>query len=155
MIIEGRLFDDVWWGKAEPISITAYRRTSSDARDARLRFAKGQVDSKVGIIRNIRFNNIICKSENGVFLSGEENKIMNILFENISLEIDKTTQFMGAQYDKRPCAGEGIIKERTSGFYLRNAHNVTLRNCRIIWGNNKPDYFGYALASKNVTDLKI
>jgi len=42
IIIEGRLFDDVWWGKAEPIYVTAYKRQPGNARDANWRFAKGQ-----------------------------------------------------------------------------------------------------------------
>jgi polygalacturonase len=47
MIIEGHLFSDVWWGKAEPIYITAYRRAKINHKDANWRFEgryRGRVD---------------------------------------------------------------------------------------------------------------
>lgn len=34
MIIESHLFSDVWWGKAEPIYVTAYRRAKINHKDA-------------------------------------------------------------------------------------------------------------------------
>ena len=40
IFVEGRLFDDLWWGKAEPIYVTAYKRKASAGKDANIRFCK-------------------------------------------------------------------------------------------------------------------
>lgn len=71
MIIEGHLFSDVWWGKAEPIYVTAYRRASVNNKDANWRFPKGATEGRAGEVKNIHFSNIKCTSENGVYVSGE------------------------------------------------------------------------------------
>jgi hypothetical protein len=47
------------------------------------------------------------------------------------------------------------VKGRTSGFYFDKAINITVRNCSVQWGNNRPDYFAYAMESGDVAGLKI
>jgi hypothetical protein len=156
MIIESQLFSDVWWGKAEPIYITAYRRAAGNNKDANWRFAKGQTVGKVGTVKNIFFNNIKCTSENGVYVSAESaDKISNVVFDNVDVQINKVTKNAGGIYDRRPSEVEGMVKGRTSGFYFDKASNITIRNCSVQWGNNRPDYFAYALESGDVVGLRI
>ncbi len=155
IIIESRLFDDVWWGKAEPIYITAYKRQPGNARNANWRFAKGQTIGKVGKVKNIGFTNITAKSENGIFVGGEKGKIHDILFNGINLEIEKTTQYQGGQYDLRPSDTEGIKVADTSGFYFENAGNIHLKACKISWGKQKAGYFGHAIYASGVDNLLI
>jgi polygalacturonase len=155
IIIEGRLFDNVWWGKAEPIYVTAYKRQPGNARDANWRFAKGQTTGNVGVVRNILFSNITAKSENGVYVGGEPGKISNIRFNNIDLEIEKTTQFEGGQYDLRPSDTVGILNTGTSGFYLNEASKISLQNCTVRWGKNTPSYFEHAVKAFNIKELAI
>ncbi|MGC4102174.1 glycoside hydrolase family 28 protein [Ferruginibacter sp.] len=156
MIIEGHLFSDVWWGKAEPIYITAYRRASGNHKDANWRFPKGATEGRVGAVKNIFFSNIKCTSENGVYISAESNdKLSNIVFDNVDVFIDKTTNIEGGVYDRRPCAVEGFVKGSTAGFYFDAALSISVRNCSVQWGNNKPAYFTYALESKNIDALKL
>ena len=155
IIIESRLFDNVWWGKAEPIYVTAFKRQPGNARDANWRFAKGQTSGKVGTIKNVLFSNITAKSENGVFVGGEEGKIENIRFQNIQLEINKKTQYKGGIYDLRPSDTVGILESGSSGFYFDTASNIQLRNCSVKWGNNRPDYFKHAISARNINQLKF
>jgi polygalacturonase len=156
MIIESQLFSDVWWGKAEPIYITAYRRAPGNHKDANWRFAKGQTTGKVGTVKNISFSNIKCIGENGIYVSAETaDKISNVFFDNVDVQINKTTQHPGGVYDRRPTEAEGMVKGRTSGFYFDKAINITVRNCSVQWGNNRPDYFAYAMESGDVAGLKI
>ena len=156
MIIESQLFSDVWWGKAEPIYITAYRRAPGNNKDANWRFAKGQTSGQVGMVRNISFSNIKCTGENGVFVSAESaDKISNIYFDNVDLQINKTTRHEGGVYDRRPAEVEGIVKGRTSGFYLDKAVGITIRNCSVNWGNNRPGYFAHAVETHDIRNLKI
>lgn len=156
MIIESQLFSDIWWGKAEPIYITAYRRSPGNNKDANWRFAKGQTTGKVGTVTNISFSNIKCIGENGVYVSGESaDKISNVYFDNVDVQINKVTQHRGGIYDRRPSEVEGMVKGRTSAFYFDKVNNITIRNCSVHWGINRPDYFAYALEAGDVVGLKI
>jgi polygalacturonase len=156
MIVEGHLFSDVWWGKAEPIYITAYRRASGNHKDANWRFPKGETEGRVGEVKNIYFSNIKCSSENGVYISAEsKDKISNIVLDNVEVFINKTTAIAGAVYDRRPCKAEGFVKGSTAGFYFDAAKSISVSNCSVRWGNNKADYFSHAIESKNVDTLTI
>lgn len=153
--IEGRLFNDVWWGKAEPVYITAYKRKATKGKDSNLRFAKGQTEGKVGCVRNVSFSNVICKSENGIFVGGEKNKIRNIRFNNIKIEIEKKTKFTGGIYDLRPSDTVGLLEAGTAGFYLDNAEDIFIKDCSLKWGLNRAPYFNRAISAKNVKNISI
>ncbi|MBL7739942.1 MAG: hypothetical protein JNK14_12050 [Chitinophagaceae bacterium] len=156
MMIEGHLFSDVWWGKAEPIYVTAYRRAKIDHKDASWRFPKGATEGRVGEVRNIYFTNIKCISENGVYVSAESaDKVSNIVFDNVDVFIDKTTAIPGGIYDRRPANVGGFVKGSTSGFYFDKATGITVRNSSVLWGNNRPVYFAHALESHAVKSLKL
>ncbi len=156
IIIECRLFSDVWWGKAEPISITAFPRATDNHKDAGWRLPKGKRKGYVGEIKNITFSNIRCKSENGVAIIAETpDKVSNIRFNDVDLEINKTTDYPGGNYDCRPCEGEGMVTGKTYGFFLKNARNVFISNCFVNWGKNRPEYFSHALKSIDVDRLTI
>ena len=152
IIIESRLFADVWWGKSEPIYVTAFKRAPGTLH----RFPDGQTEGTIGKVRNIRFNNILCRSENGVYIAGcPDSRIEDVLLENVRVEIDKTSKHLGGQYDRRPCDVEGIIQRQTAGFLIHDADDITLRNCRVIWGDNRPDYYGSALEAHDVMGLEV
>lgn len=156
MIVEGRLFSDVWWGKAEPIYVTAYRRAKIDHKDANWRFPKGATEGRVGEVKNIFFSNIKCMSENGVYVSAESvDKISGIYFDEVDITINKSTSIPGGIYDRRPSNVEGFVTGRTSGFYIDGARNVFIRNSSVRWGSNKPDYFAHVLESMNTVDLDL
>jgi polygalacturonase len=118
IIVDAHLFSDVWWGKAEPIYITAYRRANTNNKDAGWRLPKGQTEGRVGEVKNIYFSNIKCQSENGAYISGESaDKISNIYFDNVDVRINKTTALPGGVYDRRPSNVEGMVRGNTSAFY--------------------------------------
>ena len=65
---------------------------------------------------------------------------------------------------KAPCSGGGnrpttaipaIEPHDTPGFSIEHADNVTLRDCKVAWGQNTPDSFSYAVEGKDTTGLKI
>ncbi len=156
MIIESHLFSDVWWGKAEPIYITAYRRATANNKDANWRFPKGATEGKVGQVKNISFSNIQCRSENGIYVSGETaDKIAGITFDQVAVSINKTTAIPGGVYDRRPAQAEGFVKGHTSAFYFDQATDITVRNCSVQWGEHKENYFLHTLESNRVKNLKL
>jgi polygalacturonase len=156
IIIDSHLFSDVWWGKAEPIYVTAYSRAKGNNKDAGWRFPKGQTEGKVGAVTSIHFSNIKCVSENGIYVGAESaDKVSGIVFEGIDLLVRKTTTLPGGVYDRRPSNVEGLLKAQTSAFFLDKVSNITIRNSGVTWGDHLPDYFAHVLESNGVTGLKM
>lgn len=156
ILIDSHLYSDVWWGKSEPIYVTAYTRKSGDHKDAGWRFPKNQMPVSVGMICDIFFTNIKCDSENGVFVGSESSdKIKRIYFDQIDLLINRKTNFQGGVYDKRPCEGNDFIKGNTYGFYCVGASDIIIRNSSVTWGETITKYFRDILKTDNTSNVSI
>ena len=135
IILDCRLWSDVWWGKAEPIYITSYPRANGNHKDANWRFPKGQTVGKCGEVSHIYFNNIYATSENGCFIGGDtRDKVHDIYLNNIHLNLKKTTGYDGGVYDKRPCRGEGFIYTKVYGIYVEQAKDVEIEDLKVKAG---------------------
>ena len=111
MIVESRLFSDVWWGKAEPIYVTSYPRANINHKDASWRFPEGVTEGACGEVSGIRFHHILCDAANGVFVGGDEpGKVHDIRFEGVEIRLQEPR---AAVYDRRPCRGEGFVPAGT------------------------------------------
>lgn len=145
MYVDCHLYSDVWWGKSEPIYVTSYPRAVGNHKDAGWRFPKGATHGECGEVSRIRFTNIYATSENGVFVGGDKNgKVKDILFDNVNLNLVKTTEYPGGVYDLRPRDGEGFIGSRTYGFYVCDAEDVTIRDCKVtLSGFPAANYGGF------------
>jgi hypothetical protein len=147
MIIETRYYHPDWWGAAEPIYVVSIPWTK---------------EHSVGKVSNIVFRDILCKSENGVLVYGAPNAaIDSIVFDGVHVTLDKFTDEPGGRYDLRPCEGDdngfsdGVFNHDTAGFTFHHASNVTLLNCSVTFGQNRPAYFGKALEISEVQDLEL
>ncbi|MBD3358838.1 MAG: hypothetical protein GF363_16910 [Chitinivibrionales bacterium] len=140
--IQTRLFHDNWWGKGEPIHISCIPRHG---------------DSKLGVISNVLFSNIIAKAESGIYLFGhQKDNITNVTFDTVALTINKCTSYKGGIHDRRPSElVEGLVDHPTSGIYCAHAQDITFRNTRIRWGENIPDYFAHAFESHDMGGLEL
>lgn len=127
IIVETRLFDDGWWGRGEPIYVS-----SAPWHDV------------AGRIRNVRFRNILARSENGVFIEAvEPGSIDGVIIEGLTLELDSWSGRQGGTYDRRPIdSRDGIFASANSAFYIVNARGVELRNCTVVWPQPRPPWFG-------------
>ncbi|MBR1401346.1 MAG: glycoside hydrolase family 28 protein [Prevotella sp.] len=111
IMLDCRLWSDVWWGKAEPIYVTSYPRANGNHKDANWRFPKGQIEGKCGEVARICFNNITATSENGCFVGGDKiGKVHGIYFNNVRVNLVKPKTKQRGIFDKRPCKGEGFVK---------------------------------------------
>jgi hypothetical protein len=141
MIVETRYFHDRWWGRGEPIYITAFPWTAGQA---------------VGRVRRIRFKNVLCRSENGVYIHGwQAGLIDDILLEDVRVELDKWSRWPAGQADIRPNPGEGILQQPTAGFAIRNAGRVVLRNCEAVFAPGLPESYRHAVEAHQVDDLVL
>ena len=170
--IQTRLFDKPYWGKAEPIHISATHRFPVSSNDAGPEWNK---ENKLGTVRNIICSDIICESENGIFIYGEnQSNVENISLNNINLSIEKWTKWPGGLFDLRPCAvmaktagdvsrGHQIKDESIkqvfqhpwSAIYLQNASGIGIDKVSVKWDDQMPDYYHHALQAKNIQPLKL
>ena len=140
IIIETRRFCPDWWGTAEPIVLTTFNRDA---------------ETKSGSIRNVSFRNITCKGENGVLIHGnEKNRISDISFENVQVELTKTSKWACGLYDLRPCLEHGVESYKNAGFFLRYADNVTIEKSRVRFGTVCDDY-AHALDAENCENIEL
>lgn len=115
--IETRRFSHEWWGRAEAICLTAIDRKPG---------------VKAGKIRNVRFYNISCEGENGIFIMGnKDNLIEDISFEQVDLTLDKTSKWEIDGYDIRPCQGDGNIVTPISGIYVDYGKNIRFKDVTV------------------------
>jgi len=152
-----RYYSDPWWGRGEPISLTAIPRNpipSPPTPSARAD-STSQSAPALGTIHNIRIENVTARCENSARIDGSpQSRIRDVTLQNVSLTLDRWTKYKGNLFDSRPTTAQpGIEPHGTPGFCIRRADNVALNNCRVAWGNNIPDYFTHALEAEDVRNL--
>ena len=116
LTISTRLFHkDVFWGLAEPIAITVLRRKES---------------THVGNIRNIRFSNIFCESENGILIYGEApGHIEGIYFDRVHLSLRRKTDHEIGAHDLRPTVGPLSTETGLCFVQAHNSQSVFFHDC--------------------------
>jgi len=137
-----RYHSDPWWGRGEAISFTAIPRTP---------------ETQVGTCHDIRVRNVSGRAENSVRVNGtKESRIRDVSLENVDVTLDRWTRYPGGLFDNRPTrAYPDIEPHGNPGFSIRHADHVTLNDCSVAWGENRPDYFTHALEAEEVTDLQL
>ncbi len=119
--ISTRLFKrELFWGQAEPIAITVLRRKE---------------DTRVGHIRNIYFNNVMCESENGILIYGEApGHIDGIHFDHLKLHLHRVTEHPTGFHDLRPTIGPLATEQKLQYFCIHQAEHVSLQNVQCSAG---------------------
>jgi polygalacturonase len=147
MTIETSLSPHKWWGAAEPIHISLFPRTP---------------ETKLGHVRQIRFSNILCKGESGVYIHGSPSQpVEDVVFDNVRVEVGKTTDQPGGFYDDRPNGKlpdgsfKGVYSSMIAGFHCEFVRGLTLRDTQVVWEDRLEDYYGPALDSRHVEGLQL
>jgi polygalacturonase len=146
MDIETQMHTGNWWGNGEPIHISAVR---------------GKENVKLGTIKNVEFNNITCKGENGILIYGsDESVIRDVRFNHVSMEFvnSRLNDVMGGNIDLRGCLDEHqqLFESDIPGLLAHDVNGLTLNDFKLTWDNtiNQP-YFTNGVTVDNFKDLKI
>jgi len=136
IIINTRLHSGHWWGKGEPIHVSAIR----DSRNG-----------KAGTIRNIRFNNIRAESGAGILLYGaSESPLENITLKDVTLSIEpgKYSESYGGNFDLRPAypLDSALFAHDIPGCFAKGVINLVIKDFNLKWTDNLPNYFSDGLA---------
>jgi hypothetical protein len=121
---------------------------------------RGVKDDRVGIIRNIFFENITCRGENAILMyASDETKLQNIFFTNFDFILKKSAldKVSGGNFDLRPnlVQGKEIYKSDIPVVYIENAENVYFNQGNIGWDGVEADYYTYAVEAVEVNNLKL
>jgi polygalacturonase len=145
LVIETVLRTGDWWGNGEPIHISAIR---------------GKENVKLGKIKNVKFDNITCKGENGIIVFGtDESIIENVSFENITFELvdSKLNDVAGGNIDLRNCIDEKyqLFQSDIPAFFAQKINGLTIENFQLEWTGTRMPYFTHGIEINNFKDLKI
>lgn len=146
LIIETRLFSDEdeirrplrWWGKSEPIFVTAERRNGGLTAP--------------GVIRNIRFDNIMAESEGCVYLEGsEESVIEDIAIRGLRLKMRTVSGYAGGWFDTQPSA-RGVFPHHIPAVFCKHAKKVSLQDIEVVWGEQKSERWSNAVCGEQKSE---
>lgn len=145
IVIDTRLHTGDWWGNGEPIHLSAVRLTK---------------DVKLGQIRNVKFQNIICTGEAGIVAYGtDESVIEGVSFENVSLHIadSRLNRLGGGNFDLRPVLDPKLqlFSHDIPGFYAQYVKGLRLRDFDLSWGAVKESFFTHGIEVANFDGIYI
>ncbi len=143
--IETRLHTGHWWGHGEPIHVSAvpiYENVTS------------------GEIKNLRFSNIMAKSESGIVVSGlKESLIQDLSFEDIHLTFlsSPLSATYGGNFDLRPTFDKAvaIFKHDIPGLFCRYVKGLRIRDVELEWKGPAADYLTHGIQVEDFEDVVI
>lgn len=144
--IETQVQPHKWWGAGEPIHLTHFPRNK---------------DAKLGHVRHIRFSNILCEGECGLYLRGcAEQPLEDIVFDNMRVQVGRNGGAPGGFYDDRPNGMlpdgtfVGVYTNSIAGVHCDFTRDLILRNVQVVWGE-KAAFYGAALESHHAENLLL
>jgi polygalacturonase len=145
IIIETRLHTGDWWGQGDPIHLSAVRLLK---------------DVAPGTIRNVKFQNVLCKGESGIVVFGtEESVIEDVSFNNVSLHITASPldAVAGGNFDLRPVLDPRlqIFSHDIPGLYAQYVKNLQIRDFDLSWDQVKAQYFTNGIEVGNFEGVRI
>ncbi|HMD61505.1 MAG TPA: glycosyl hydrolase family 28 protein [Opitutaceae bacterium] len=146
IIIETRLFKGRWWGKAEPIHLSAVRAD----------WSKGPM----GRIKNIRFSNLMLAGEEGVVVAGcEDSVIEDVTFDGISQNLNDgpLVRSYGGNFDLRPAADErlDVFKHDIPALHADHVRNLAIRHFVVDRGPSLADFVRNGLEIEDFEGLTV
>lgn len=145
IVIRTQLHTGYWWGKGEPIHISALPLPGTKSP---------------GIIRNLRFSNILADGEAGILIYGtRESIIRDIEFDNVKLNVRSgpMSEYVGGNFDLRGDVPRelSIFKHDIPGLFCQYADGLKLRNFEVVWEDKLPGYFSNGIECENFRNLEI
>ena len=142
--IETRLHTGHWWGHGEPIHVSAvpvYEKVTS------------------GIIKNVRFSNIVARSESGIVYGQKETILQDLSFEGIHLTIlpSPLEATYGGNFDLRPTMDKAaaIFKHDIPGVFLRYVKGVRIQNFDLDWQEPLSNSWSHGIEAEEFEGLAI
>ncbi len=143
LIIHTQLFTGHWWGKGEPIHISAVPMYP---------------DGKLGSIRNIRFQNLLIEGQSGILIYGSQNaRIQNITFSSVRFHLAKgpLQESYGGNFDLRTHAdlSRALFAHDIYALYARCVDGLALHEVDFTYDEDLPPFYLRGLCLEDVEGL--
>ena len=146
ILMSTRLYTGHWWGKGEPIQVSALRWDPK---------AKS-----LGKIKNVRFSNIRAESEAGIIVYGcSESLIEDVTFSDLKLRIKRSElqASYGGNFDLRSTAdfSSALFSHDIPALYATHVAGLTVERFQLSAERDLPPFFTEALRFENFRDIDI
>jgi polygalacturonase len=145
IVIDTRLHTGDWWGQGEPIHLSAVRLLK---------------DVTPGTIRNVKFQNILCRGESGIVVYGtEESVIEDVSFDDLTLEIKASplNDVAGGNFDLRPVLNPKLqlFSHDIPGLYAQWVKNLRIRDFDLTWDAVRQPFFTHGIEIDHFESISI
>ena len=146
IVIQTRLVTGHWWGKGEPIQVSA-------------RPWNPRVN-QIGHIKNVRFHNITAEGPSGIIVYGcEQSVIKDLLFQDVRVRINHSPleQSYGGNFDLRGCrdVATAVFAHDIPAFYCRYADGVKIDGLEVEWAERLPSFFSHGIQFEDFNNIDI
>ena len=146
IVIETRLYKGKWWGKGEPIHISALAE-----------FADNQ---QTRCVRNVTFSNVTATGDHGIVLHADErSRIEGVTFDNvrITLQPGPLQESFGGNFDFRPIwdPRRRVFAHEIPALHAHGVTALALRNFTVEWRGPLPAFVRHALEIERFDDVVI
>jgi polygalacturonase len=143
--IDTKLRTGDWWGNGEPIHISAIR---------------GKENVKLGHIRNVRFDNINCRGENGILVYGtEESMIEDLSFNHVTFDFvdSQLNSVAGGNVDLRGVLGDKnqLFARDIPAFLGQYVKRLSISDFKLQWVNPKAAFLTHGIETDHVNGLQV
>lgn len=145
--IATKLLTGDWWGNGEPIHISAIRGNANE-----------QV--KLGQIRNVRFENINCRGENGILVYGTpESVIENLSFTRVRFDFvdSPLNDVAGGNVDLRGVVGaeNQLFARDIPGVLAQYVNSLVIDGFTLRWQAPPRPFLSHGLETNHVRGLRV
>ena len=140
LVIETRLYRGKWWGKGEPIHISALPEFADDqARRC---------------LRNVTFSNVTATGDHGIVVyAGERSAIEDVRFHDVRVTIRPSAwqEAFGGNFDLRPTwdPARRVFAHDIAGLHASGVNRLSLRDVAVVWEGALPTFFRHAVEIEN------
>ncbi len=146
VVIRTHLVTGHWWGKAEPVHVSA------------LLFAPGV--EKPGRIRDVTFARLRVEAEHGIVLWGSPDApLEDVTLDDVRLRIRRGTHSdaWGGNVDLRATRepGRALFKRDLPALLAVHTDSLSVRNLAVDWADDVPAYFSHAIEAEAFRELVV
>jgi len=141
-----RLLTGHWWGKGEPVHLSA------------ILWAPGV--EKPGRIRNVSFARLRIEGEHGIVLWGTpESLVEDVAFEDVKVRLHRGPQSdaWGGNLDLRMTrdAEHALFRRDIPALLARRVARLAVRGLDVAWDEDVPSFFTHAVECEDFADVTI
>lgn len=107
-----RSFAPRWWGKGEPVFVSAVPRRQGE---------------HPGYIRKVSFDHVYMTAESSIFIGGETDSVIeDVIISNMNLIMERQGTQEAGLFDEQPSVRD-VYPHSIPALYARNVRNLTVR----------------------------